>query len=132
MASPIACPRSRSPFLNRDTELPTSSTVPAISDPSIVGYSKGRMAKSCSFQFKGLTDTAAFLTTISFSPGGVYGAALSSRGLDLAATSQAAVLDGILSLIEAFQISKDLNMWCYRPAESNGSRKSFGGKTWTL
>ena len=45
-------------------------------------------------QSTGLMATAPFLMRISFSPGGVYGAALISRGVARAAVSHAAVLKG--------------------------------------
>ena len=50
----------------------------------------------------GLIAAAPFLATIWFSRGGVQGADLTSRGVAFSAVSYAAVLEGMLSLLDDF------------------------------
>ena len=91
-----ACARTRSPFLKRVTELPTSKTSPAISLPMMVGYWRGKMPIACVAQSTNEIATAPVLMTISVEDGGVYGAGFTSRR-DFSLVNHAAVLDGMLN-----------------------------------
>lgn len=72
-----AWPRTRSPILNLVTPFPTSKTSPATSVPRMNGSLTHPTIKSAAAWMTdsyGLNATAAFFMTISFGPGGVYGA----------------------------------------------------------
>lgn len=70
----------------------------ASKDEGVLDPREQELPEHCLIQSIGLIETAKFLTTISFSRGGVYGAPLTSS-FACFATSQAAVFTGIWCIL---------------------------------